>query len=134
MEDHKNKIYTFKWGYQLTQADIDNHNLALKLQYDFAIGVLTVSPAGRFTSVLSTGLRTVTKHDMASLLIAAGVTNVIVNQIFSGASKTKFKVGDVIIVEGGKIVSIGRDGVVHNASDILGSSYGVGSGAGSGGE
>lgn len=124
----QNQVYNYEWSHTLTQSDIDAVNTATILQYDFTVGVITFSPAARFISVVGKGL-SVSTNDIIGLLVASGVSNVIVNQMFTGPAKTKLRVGDVIVVKKGKVVSIVRNGITYSPSQITG----VGSNTGSGG-
>ncbi|WDD98857.1 hypothetical protein [Thalassomonas actiniarum] len=54
-----------------------------QLQYNFAVGVLTVLPAARLTTIVTKGLQ-VSLGQMAGHLIAGGVTNVIIGEFFPG--------------------------------------------------
>lgn len=124
----QNQVYNYEWSHTLTQSDIDAVNTATILQYDFTVGVITFSPAARFISVVGKGL-SVSTNDIIGLLVASGVSNVIVNQMFTGPAKTKLRVGDVIVVKKGKVVSIVRNGITYSPSQITG----VGSNTGGGG-
>lgn len=130
----QNQVYSYEWGYTLTQADIDSINLASRIEYNFAVGVITYSPAARFVSTVSSGLRYVTKRKMISLLISAGIANVVINEIFNGPQSTKLKVGDVVMFKGGKLVSVAREGVIYHASSIMGPIVNAGVGSGGSGE
>lgn len=130
----QNQVYNYEWGYTLTQEDINSINLTSRIRYSFAVGVITFSPAARFTSILQAGLKNITSENMVSLLIAAGIANVVVNEIFNGPRKTSLKVGDVVMFKGGKLVSVARDGVIYNATTIMGPIGNEGGSGGSSGE
>lgn len=130
----QNQVYNYQWGYTLTQSDIERVDLAHWLRYHFAVGVISFSPASRLTTYLQSKLKFITNESMASLLIAAGISNVVVNGVFNGPAKSNLKAGDVIMFKKGKLVSIARDGIIYDATTIMGpiANPGKSSGGGAG--
>ncbi|WDE11604.1 hypothetical protein [Thalassomonas haliotis] len=127
----QNQVYDFEWSYSLTQSDIDAIDTAARLQYNFSVGVATSLPATRLVSMLVQGLQ-VSIGKIASHLMASGVTNVIIGELFRGPAKTKLKAGDVVVVKKGRIVSIVRNGIAYSPATLTGTGSGSG-GSGSGG-
>ena len=69
---------------------------------------------------MTSGLRSITSEDIIAFTISSGVANVVVNQIFDGPQKSRLKVGDVVMFKGGKLVSVAREGIIYDATTILG--------------
>ncbi|CAM4079264.1 hypothetical protein [Pseudoalteromonas byunsanensis] len=124
-------IENYEWRHTLTQGDIDRIDAGYKLIYTFTVGALTAQPAGwavKNLMRLGVSLGTAVSNSISTGLVSSGLAF-----IFTGESKSKLKAGDQLVIKGGNVIAIVRNGRSYTPQQIAGGSSGGGSGDGSDG-
>lgn len=109
-------VDNYQWAAPpLSRSHIDNLNTARKLTHDFVVISLTTVPAGRMVKILAN----LGKNTTAAQMIAGGIVGTGLNRVFNADTRSKLKVGDVLIIKGGNVHKIIRDSTVYDASQIF---------------
>ncbi|MBQ4848261.1 hypothetical protein [Pseudoalteromonas sp. MMG005] len=121
-----NYLKNFQYYHIVTQDDIDTINAAKRIRYTFLVNALTAHPASRAVAYLK-GAGSTFDNIIATIIVGG-----VIGEIFQGADKTKFKVGDKLTIKGGKIIAVTRDGKTFNMAQFNAGAAGAGSGRGDG--
>ncbi|SFC31874.1 hypothetical protein [Pseudoalteromonas denitrificans] len=124
----------YEWYHKIDQGDIDSMDTPRRWHYNFVVGAITVSAAGRAVAMIQAAGKAMGYAEITTTMIAGGGTNWVIGELFQGASKTKLQVGDTIVVKGGAIIAVWRKGVKFTAAELYGSGSGGNNSGGGGGD
>ncbi|WDE06879.1 hypothetical protein SG34_008260 [Thalassomonas viridans] len=129
----QNAVNSYEWSYTVTQDDIDRTNMSNRIQQNFAVGALTFLPVAKIADVIIKVVVGMSRSELLATMVAGGVTTVAMGELYKGPTKSKLKAGDILILKGGKITTVIRNGTSYSPSYIASISGGSGDGNGSNG-
>ncbi|MBQ4848256.1 hypothetical protein [Pseudoalteromonas sp. MMG005] len=126
----RNHINNFSWRYTITTSDLNSINQNRNLAYVFITSAASATPAAYAMKKLA--LYGVSLGTFAQTSINTGIVSTSLAYIFSHDTKSKLKVGDQLVVKGGEVIGIIRNGKSYTPAQIYGGRAGGGGGAGDG--
>ncbi|SFC87673.1 hypothetical protein [Pseudoalteromonas denitrificans] len=114
-----NYLNNFQYTYTLTQQDIDSHNTAKRIHYNFVVNAITAIPAAKIGFLTVKALNYYLQHGVIATGVSGTLIGMGISETFKGYTPTNLRPGDIVVTRLGKAELLIRDGILYNIGDIL---------------